>query len=70
VPFVIGASASTASRSAIVTIMSRPSVWDGTVLDINLIWVSGEAEYFLRQDWTGQITLIPFNNFAFTRNAG
>src|SRR3981081_3763919 len=29
-PFVIGASASTASRRAAVTIACRPSLWDGT----------------------------------------
>src|SRR3979409_2521252 len=34
-PFVIGASASTASRPAFVTIMIRPSEWDGTAEDID-----------------------------------
>src|SRR6202165_3167364 len=37
-PFVIGASASTASRPAFVTIMIRPSLWGGTGSDIVLIW--------------------------------
>jgi hypothetical protein len=34
-PFVIGASASTASRPASVTIANRPSEWDGTARDID-----------------------------------
>jgi hypothetical protein len=25
--------------------------------DMSVIWVSGKAEYFLREDWTGQIRL-------------
>src|SRR3979490_706584 len=29
-----------------VTIAKRPSVWDGMEVDIDLIWVWGEAEYF------------------------
>jgi hypothetical protein len=40
-------------------------VWDETAVDIDLIWVSGEAEYFCKQDWTGQITLIRFNKSGF-----
>jgi hypothetical protein len=31
-----------------VTIAKRPSVWDGTASDIDLIWVKREAEYFLK----------------------
>ena len=45
-------SASTASRPAFVTIASAP-LWDGTVSDILLIWVCGEAEYFYKGGWTG-----------------
>ena len=37
--------ASTASRPAFVTIASRPSVWDGTVADIKLIWVWRQAQF-------------------------
>jgi len=37
--------ASTASRPAFVTIASRPSVWDGTVADIKLIWVRWQAQF-------------------------
>jgi hypothetical protein len=36
-----------------VTIAKRPSVWDGIEVDIDLIWVGGEAEYFSRRGWTG-----------------
>jgi hypothetical protein len=50
-PFVIGASASTASRSAAVTIATRPSVGrDGS--GYRLIWVFGKSEYFCKRGWT------------------
>jgi len=32
-----------------------------------MICPTGKAEYFSREDWTTQITLIRFNKFAFTR---
>jgi hypothetical protein len=35
--------------------------------DIDLIWGSGEAEYFCKWDWTGQITLIRFRKFLLAR---
>jgi len=31
------------------------------------IWLSGEAENFLRWDWTGGITLNRFDKFDFAR---
>ena len=34
-----------------------------------MIWVSGEAEYFFKQDWTGQIRLNCFNKLGFRRKA-
>jgi enoyl-CoA hydratase/carnithine racemase len=37
------------------------------VRDIDLIWVSGEAEYFCKQDWTGEIKLKLQENFLPTR---
>jgi hypothetical protein len=37
--------------------------------DKELIWVSGEAEYFLNEDWTGQIRLKWFDKFGCTRKA-
>jgi hypothetical protein len=60
--------ASTASRPASVTIASAP-VWDRTAMDIDLIWVRREAEYFLKLDWTGQISLIRLTKFRFSRNS-
>ena len=47
-----------------MTIAKRPSLWDGMVGDILLIWVNREAEYFWSLDWTGQIRLIRLDNFA------
>jgi hypothetical protein len=35
--------------------------------DLDLIWVSGEAENFLKWDWTRGIMLNPFNKFRFAR---
>jgi len=35
-----------------VTIAKRPSDRDGTTVDIDLIWVRREAEYFCKGDWT------------------
>jgi hypothetical protein len=36
---------------------------------MEVIWVGGEAKNFFKQDWTGQIRLICFNKFDFTRRA-
>jgi hypothetical protein len=36
---------------------------------INLIWGKREAEYFLRQDWKTQITLIGLRKLDFTRKS-
>jgi hypothetical protein len=43
-------------------------VWGGMALDIDVIWVRRETEYFCKHDWTGQIRLIRFDNFAFWRS--
>jgi hypothetical protein len=32
-----------------------------------VIWVACEADYFLREDWTGQISLKWFVKFGYTR---
>jgi hypothetical protein len=32
-----------------------------------LIWVGGEGNYFCGRGWTGQITLIPKENFSCAR---
>jgi hypothetical protein len=34
-------------------------------MDIELIWVAREPEYFLESNWTGQIRLRLFNNSPF-----
>src|SRR5258707_6324753 len=50
-PFVIGASASTASRPASVTIANRPSVGrDGK--SYSLICISEKQKYFCKRGWT------------------
>src|ERR1700692_4250060 len=33
-------------------VASRPSEWDGTATDIQLIWVFGKTEYFFKRGWT------------------
>jgi hypothetical protein len=38
-------------------------------MDIEVIWVGSEAEYFCKRDWTTQIGLIRLNKFQFTSNA-
>jgi hypothetical protein len=38
-------------------------------MDIDLIWDGGEANYFLNEDWTGQITLNAFRKSVFVRRA-
>jgi hypothetical protein len=45
-PFVKGASASTASRPASVTIAKRPSEWDGTEADIDRFALSEKQNIF------------------------
>src|SRR5882757_7586165 len=48
----LSASASTASRPALMTLRNAP-LWDRTVSDILLIWGKREAEYFCKGGWTG-----------------
>src|SRR6266851_7317179 len=67
-PHVPDAAASTASRPASVTMANAP-LWGGTASDIDLIWVGREREYFFKEDWTTQITLIPKENFLRARSA-
>ena len=42
-----------------------PLCRDGMARIMNLIWVSGEAENFLRWDWTGRIALNRLNKSRF-----
>src|SRR5882757_4123625 len=48
----LSASASTASRPALMTLRNAP-LWDRTVSDILLIWGKREVEYFCNRGWTG-----------------
>jgi len=41
-----------------------PLEWDETARFVEVIWGRCEAEYFCRKDWTGQISLIPNENFS------
>src|SRR6267154_6094878 len=57
-PFVKGASASTASRPAAVTIACRPSVGqDGGV--VKVICPTPEAKYFCKGGWTANSLICP-----------
>ena len=49
--------------------MANAPLWGGTAGDIEVIWVSGEAENFFNEDWTTKITLIPKENFLRARSA-
>jgi hypothetical protein len=43
-------------------------VRDETAGVLDLIWVKRKQEYFLGQDWTGQITLNRFKKIVFRRS--
>ena len=58
-PFVKGASASTTSRPAFVTIASRPSEWDGTAGEMKVICANREAKYFFAKGWTAKSLICP-----------
>jgi DNA mismatch repair protein MutH len=51
-----------------MTLRNAP-LWDRTAGDVLLIWVSDEAKYFCKRDWTGQISLNWLGKFGFTRKA-
>ena len=57
-PFVKGASASTASCPASVTIASAP-LWDRTGRVIKVICGFGKPEYFCERGWTGVQVICP-----------
>jgi hypothetical protein len=58
--FTPNAPASTASSPASMTMANAP-LWDWTAGDIDSSRVTWKQEYFLKQGWTGQITLSRFN---------
>ncbi|MGD0847335.1 hypothetical protein [Bradyrhizobium sp.] len=62
-PFVKGATVSTASRTNVRDDRETPLKWDGMAEIMEVIWGRREGIYFLEQDWTGGITLIPQENF-------
>src|SRR5260370_13962333 len=59
--------ASTASRPHVRDDRETPLVRSGTARGLEVIWVKREAEYFCKQDWTTQITLILFKKSRFWR---
>jgi hypothetical protein len=63
------AAASTASRTYVRDDRETPLCVGGMAMDIEVIWVGSEAEYFYKRDWTTQIRLIRLNKFLFARNA-
>jgi hypothetical protein len=44
-----------------------PLVWGGTARNQPVIWVACEADYFLSDNWTGQISLICHDKSGFPR---
>jgi hypothetical protein len=68
VPFVNGTISVHRIPSRVRDDRDTPLEWDETAVDIEVIWVRSEAEYFCNHDWTGEITLIPQENFSSTRN--
>jgi hypothetical protein len=54
-------------RPTSVTIAIRPSCWRETRQLKPLICPTAKAIYFLREDWTTQITLTSFKNFSCPR---
>jgi hypothetical protein len=42
-----------------VTIAKRPSVWAGMAIDMQVIWVRSEPEYFCEGGWTGKPVICP-----------
>src|SRR3984957_12857663 len=41
-----------------------PLEWGGMAVDMQVIWVGREGEYFLKRDWTSRIALKPKGNFS------
>jgi hypothetical protein len=70
VPFVIGTSASTASRPAFVAIASRPSCWDEMEGNKPVIWDNRKRKYFLEIDWTKCANQYPQNASKKDMDAG
>jgi hypothetical protein len=67
--FHADAAASTASCANVRDDRDTPLMWSRTARVLNLIWANGEAEYFLKGDWTRQISLIRLDKFDFARKS-
>jgi hypothetical protein len=67
-PFVKGTSASTASRSASVTIASAP-LWSETGEVLKVICPTAKAKYFFRSDWTASEVICPSGRLLALRDA-
>jgi hypothetical protein len=52
-----------------VTIAKRPSVWGGIAVDVEVIWVKSEREYFCEKGWTGKSVICPSGNRVFNRSS-
>jgi hypothetical protein len=53
VPFVNGTISVHRIPSRVRDDREAPLEWDETVMDIEVIWVERETEYFLKGGWTG-----------------
>jgi hypothetical protein len=53
VPFVNGTISVHRVPSRVRDDREAPLEWDETVIDIRVIWVNGEEEYFCERGWTG-----------------
>jgi hypothetical protein len=61
------AAASTASHPAFVTMANAPLAGKGRGELVELICPTAKAKYFLKEDWTTQISLNLFMKFEFSR---
>ena len=67
-PFVKGAACVHRIPPRVRDDRDTPLEWDETTGNTAVIWVFGEAEYFLKRDWTGGIALNRFEKSGFPRN--
>ena len=70
ISFAPDAAASTASHPNVYDDPDTPLVGDEMAGLLPVIWGKWEEEYFLRRDWTGQITLNWFRKFTRPDSAG
>jgi hypothetical protein len=59
---------SSGGRLPVFAVLVTAVICDALIArDLDLVWVNGEAESFLKWDWAGGITLNRFNKFRFVR---